>query len=67
MILQLGLMLNPAKWLWFNPEEVVRIYSKHRFRPKGKFRGSEFGLSEKAIDSPGIAAEQIEEFWKLCQ
>jgi hypothetical protein len=33
---QLGVMLNPARWLWFNPEEVVRIHSKHRFRPKGQ-------------------------------
>jgi hypothetical protein len=39
-------MLNPARWLWFNPEEVVRIYSKHRFRPK------------RQIPNVGILVEQ---------
>src|SRR5258708_24527166 len=33
------------------------------FGPKGKFRMSEFGLSEKPVDSPRIAAKQIEELW----
>jgi hypothetical protein len=60
------MMLNPARWLWFNPEEVVRIYSKHRFRPKrGKFRMSEFGLSEKPINRLGVPAKQTEEPWEL--
>jgi hypothetical protein len=37
------------------------------FGPKGKFRGSEFGLSEKPVNSSRIGAKQIEEFGRLWQ
>ena len=72
--------MNPARWRWLNPEEVVRIYPKHRSRPslwtissavalakeEGQIpKNRNLASSQELINRPGIAAKQIEEPRKL--
>jgi hypothetical protein len=40
---------------------VSNLFDAPGFGPRGKFRLSEFGLSEKPVNRPGIGIKQIKE------